>query len=536
MKNKNENIIKSAILDSKWSIIYRFIVLSIFIIIGLIIPVTQGEVINSITEENFHQAYIFLLATLIAIILENLFSVGTTHSYWNVQQNITNYLSDKMISETLKNSMYSLSRFNFSLYRNIIIKDIETIAAFISKSIIRVLQFFELAFIIAYIFSISAFFGVILIFTLLVVLLVLVASKKKIKKEEKIKVEDVDKKMNSIFDIYVNIREIKDFNLRNVATDDFLKIQEKSCKSTEKSDMINFDIAQLSLIIIELSRYFIYAIGIYMIMDGKIEIGTILIVFNYYAKIIGDIDALSNLFINYNQYKVALKRYNTIFKYTRDNNIEDTAEFINGDIAFKNIVYGDINDLALNNISLVFKNNNINLIDTSKESYVNSIYDLLSKFNYQHSGTITINGTDISAYNDEDYRSNVARASKSPMFFNTSIKDNLLLISEDIENTLYISKLLNIHDQIMELPDGYDTVLKSDCSNIPFKMRYLLEILRIFVYDHKILLFEDIFDVLDEEDIDHLIKVLNNSKDGRTIIIKTSNKDIMDTADNIVKI
>ena len=94
--------------------------------------------------------------------------------------------------------------------------------------------------------------------------------------------------------------------------------------------------------------------------------------------------------------------------------------------------------------------------------------------------------------------------------------------------------MVGIHDFIMSLPDGYNTVLKKDAFNISGGQKQLLSLARALLTTAEILLLDEVTSSLDLGTTNKIIKLLDDLKTDHTIIIITHNKELMKAADNVI--
>ena len=106
-----------------------------------------------------------------------------------------------------------------------------------------------------------------------------------------------------------------------------------------------------------------------------------------------------------------------------------------------------------------------------------------------------------------------------PTFFNTSIRDNLLIFDSNFENIVNVCKYLDIDDYIMSLKDGYETILDSNASNINNDAKYLLAFARVFLRKSKIILLDNILDHVSKPVYKQILDIIINLKSEHTIIM-----------------
>ena len=116
----------------------------------------------------------------------------------------------------------------------------------------------------------------------------------------------------------------------------------------------------------------------------------------------------------------------------------------------------------------------------------------------------------------------------NPRFFNTTIKENLEIFDSNFENIINVCKYLNIHDEIMKLEKGYETVLIDNASNIDNDLKYLLAMARIFLKKSKIILINNILEHVSKPIYNQLFNLIVNLKKEHTIIMITRDINLLE--------
>lgn len=145
-----------------------------------------------------------------------------------------------------------------------------------------------------------------------------------------------------------------------------------------------------------------------------------------------------------------------------------------------------------------------------------------------------IDNENIYNYSKEVYSKNVVGVNQSPFIFNMSIKNNLSLIDPNVNHQIEACKRVGIHDYIMTLPKGYNTILTEDATNFSGGQRQLLAIARTLLSKAEILVFDEVTSSLDTILVEKIKEIFENLKLDHTIIIITHKKDVMAMADKIV--
>ncbi|CAG8474611.1 6198_t:CDS:2 [Racocetra persica] len=148
---------------------------------------------------------------------------------------------------------------------------------------------------------------------------------------------------------------------------------------------------------------------------------------------------------------------------------------------------------------------------------------LTERFYQLTSGTITIDGIDITKMNVNNLREHIALVSQEPSLYDMTIKENLLfgsrsgqnITQNDIENAC---REANIHEFIVGLPDGYDTRVGGKGTQLSGGQKQRIAIARALIRNPKILLLDEATSALDSESEKVVQKALDAAAHGRTTL------------------
>jgi len=117
-----------------------------------------------------------------------------------------------------------------------------------------------------------------------------------------------------------------------------------------------------------------------------------------------------------------------------------------------------------------------------------------------------------------------------------SIRENLSLVDSNKERQIEACKRVGIHDFIMSLPKGYNTLLKEDATDISGGQKQLISLARTLLSKSEILLLDEVTASLDPNTAKHVIKVLKDLKKDHTVLIITHKPSLMKIADDLIVI
>ena len=536
MKNNIFAEFKKTFKAAKKEYIIRFIN-SIFIRgILLVIPVLISYVIEYVSKNEISSAILLIIISIIVTIIYRLSECLGSKAYYNLYNKIYSYYNSLGINKTNENSIFSLSRFSLGQYTNMLTTDVDIISTFFANSVLRFVQILEFLVIYTYFFSIDIFLFTSVVLLSIVILFLIPKMNVKIEKLNSEKKIEQDKQTVATHEYFLTTKEIRSFNLfdrissqtKNKTTD-YLKSNAKYINN------YNFN-NHKTLLLIETFRLLSMLYAIYLVTKGNLEIGMLLIIYNYYQKIIDNFSTILTINVELTNFKISLERFNHLIEFSRPKekiNYTINEEIFKGKVDFKNILYGYRHDPILKDVSFSIEPNTITAITGKESSGKSGIANLLLKFNRQHEGNILIDNININDISDKEYFKIISLVREQPVFFNCSIKENLTLIEPDFNKIIDICKELDVHNEIMNLPNGYDTIMDENAA-ISTSTRQILAIARILLKDSKILLFDEALSMLDESSQDTILKVLQNLKSTHTIILISHDKNILKDADNII--
>ncbi|KAK9467519.1 P-loop containing nucleoside triphosphate hydrolase protein [Lipomyces arxii] len=161
---------------------------------------------------------------------------------------------------------------------------------------------------------------------------------------------------------------------------------------------------------------------------------------------------------------------------------------------------------------------------------------LIESFYRPHTGRILFDGIDISEINVAAYRSKIALVQQEPVLYSGSIKYNICLGAERDVSTEEIydaARQANIHDFIMSLPDGYDTLCGSKGVLLSGGQKQRVAIARALIRQPAVLLLDEATSALDSESEKVVQEALDRAAKGRTTIAIAHRLSTIQKADKI---
>ena len=289
--------------------------------------------------------------------------------------------------------------------------------------------------------------------------------------------------------------------------------------------------------IIYIGKVMLYLVMGYMVINGSMKIEKWFLLISYYEMTMACADVLFTKLLDLGTYGVRVSRIRTILDYTPDREIDFgdlDNDYISGTIEFKNVIYSIKHKNILNGLSFKIYPNEINTIIGHKGSGKTTIIKLLYRLDRVKSGEILIDKENIYNYSKSVYTSNVSGVFQKPFVFDMSIRENLSLIDPDIKNQIAACKRVGIHEYIVSLPKGYNTIIGESNPTFSDGKKQLLSIAMALLTKSEILLFDEVTSNIDPESTMDIIAVLQDLKEDHTIVVITHKPEVMDVSDRII--
>ena len=290
-----------------------------------------------------------------------------------------------------------------------------------------------------------------------------------------------------------------------------------------------------------LSVVLLLGYGGYLVMNDTLRPGELVAFYSLVWYIMWPIMNLGFVVNLFSQSKASGERLLEILEAEVE--IEDNTEAIeieklSGDVEFNNVKlrYGTDENEALYDISFRARpGQTIGLIG-STGSGKTSVTQLMTRFYEPVEGQVLIDGRDIKEFSLRSLRSNIGIVLQESFLFSSSIKANISYGRPDatMDDIVDAAKRAQAHSFIMELPDGYDTILGERGMGLSGGQKQRIAIARAICVNPSILILDDATSAVDMETEFKIQKALFEVMKGRTTFIIAHRISSLKHADEIL--
>jgi ATP-binding cassette, subfamily B, bacterial HlyB/CyaB len=281
--------------------------------------------------------------------------------------------------------------------------------------------------------------------------------------------------------------------------------------------------------------------GAKLVINGSLTIGE-LVAFNILAsRVSSPVLRLAQMWQDFHQAKISVARLGDILNTPAEptfNPGRAALPPIKGDIAFDHVSFRYRIDGAqiLHDITFNVPAGQIIGIVGQSGSGKSTLAKLLQRLYVPEGGRVLIDGVDLAMVDTSWLRRQLGVVLQDNILFNRTIRDNIALADPGtpIDSVIAAATLAGAHEFILELPEGYDTIVGERGSSLSGGQRQRIAIARAMVSDPRILIFDEATSALDyesEQIIQHNMALITK---GRTVFIIAHRLSTVRFADRIL--
>ncbi len=299
-------------------------------------------------------------------------------------------------------------------------------------------------------------------------------------------------------EVYSGLPAVKAYNKEEDEIQEFEQTSEKLAQVGTKAQFITGIIMPVMNFIGNLGYILVAVFGAIFVTKDIIKVGDVQAFIQYSRQLNQPILQIANVVNLIQSTLAASERVNEILNETEkeapDKKDAIEVEKVKGKVDFENVRFGYSED------KILFENLSINVKPGQKIAIVGptgagktTLVNLLMRFYDIHDGTIRLDDIDIRDYKKSNLRRKMGMVLQDAWVFNGTIYDNIRYGKLDAtEEEVYVAaKEAYAHHFIAALPDGYNTVINEDATNISQGQKQLITIARAFLTKPQILILDE---------------------------------------------
>ena len=295
----------------------------------------------------------------------------------------------------------------------------------------------------------------------------------------------------------------------------------------------------VSKIVTALTLYF----GAYLVIGGTLTVGE-LVAFNMLSgRVVQPILRLAQIWQDFHQARLSIRRLGDILNTAPEPTFKPGRAApppIKGAIAFDHVCFRYRLDgqEVLHDVSLQIPAGQMLGIVGPSGSGKSTLTKLVQRLYVPEQGRVLVDGVDTAMIDVAWLRRQVGVVLQENVLFNRSVRDNIALADPSLptERVMAAAQLSGAHEFILELPNGYDTIVGERGASLSGGQRQRIAIARALIGDPRILIFDEATSALDYESERIVQDNMRRIAQGRTVLIIAHRLSAVAIADRIITV
>jgi len=330
-----------------------------------------------------------------------------------------------------------------------------------------------------------------------------------------------ENKSQGILGILESIMVIKSFIREDIESDKQMSLQNSLTDAQMKTRKMSFLFDGLKSFVEQIGVVIIIILTAYFVLIGEMTIGAIMFHIMLFNNVSAPIRQLHRIYDQMNDALIYSESFFDILK--ADSQIEESGGYVPREIKGKfeirnlNFTYPDNEVRTLYNINMEILPGKITALVGLSGAGKSTLINLLDKFYQPDSGEILLDGVSLTEYDTAYLRQHIGLVLQRNHIFNGTIEENIRYGNPDatMEQVIDAAKKTYIHDQVMALPQGYETSALS----LSGGQQQKIAIARMFLKNPPIIFLDEPTASLDAISTEQIKNSLDAIKKDRTVII-----------------
>jgi ATP-binding cassette subfamily B multidrug efflux pump len=341
-----------------------------------------------------------------------------------------------------------------------------------------------------------------------------------------------------IEEMYTGHPVVKAFGHEKKAVAQFDKVNDELYEAGRRAQFISGIIMPLMTFIGNFSYVLISVVGGILVTQRAISIGDIQAFITYSKQFTQPIMQTANIANIVQSTIAAAERVFELLDEAEEKKETATAtlERANGAVAFEGVDFGYGEDLLIRNMNIDVQPGQTVAIVGPTGAGKTTLINLLMRFYELNGGRITIDGLDTRELSRSSLRKSFGMVLQDTWLFNGTIKDNIAYGKNGAtdEEIFAAADAAHADHFIRTLPEGYDTVLNEEASNISQGQKQLLTIARAILADPPIMILDEATSSVDTRTEVFIQQAMNRLMEGRTSFVIAHRLSTIKDADLIL--
>jgi ATP-binding cassette subfamily B multidrug efflux pump len=537
-------------LKYKWRLLIGILITILSKLLALKVPQIVGDSLNIV--ENYQNGKITDIKAVEDELLVNvllIIGVAVLAGFFTFLMRQTIIVTSRLIEFDLKNEIYQqYQRLSLNFYKknrtgdlmNRISEDVSKVRMYVGPALMYSMNMIVLIFVgFTQMINIDVKLTMYTLLPFPILSISIFTLSKVIHKRSSIVQEYLSKLTTFNQEFFSGIRVVKSYSIENSIIKDFDEIANKSKEKNIHLQEANALFFPLMVLLIGLSNIIVIYIGGQQYINDEIQIGTIIEFMLYVNILTWPVAVVGWVTSMIQQAEASQVRINEFLNQVPEiQNYNTAATLLKGKVNFKDVTftYDDTNITALKNITFSAEVGETVAFLGKTGSGKSTIIELIARLYDTKQGTISLDDQPIETTNLNDIRNQIGFVPQDPFLFSESIGNNIKFGKENAtkEELIQAAKNAVVHENIIEFPNGYQTILGERGVTLSGGQKQRVSIARAIIKNPKILIFDDCLSAVDTETEERILTNLKQVSKNKTTFIISHRVSSVKNADKII--
>ena len=537
-------------LKYKWRLLIGILITILSKLLALKVPQIVGDSLNIV--ENYQNGKITDIKAVEDELLVNvllIIGVAVLAGFFTFLMRQTIIVTSRLIEFDLKNEIYQqYQRLSLNFYKknrtgdlmNRISEDVSKVRMYVGPAVMYSMNMIVLIFVgFTQMINIDVKLTMYTLLPFPILSISIFTLSKVIHKRSSIVQEYLSKLTTFNQEFFSGISVVKSYSIENSIIKDFDEIADKSKEKNIHLQEANALFFPLMVLLIGLSNIIVIYIGGQQYINDEIQIGTIIEFMLYVNILTWPVAVVGWVTSMIQQAEASQVRINEFLNQVPEiQNYNTAPTLLKGKVNFKDVTftYDDTNITALKNITFSAEVGETVAFLGKTGSGKSTIIELIARLYETKQGTISLDDQPIETTNLNDIRNQIGFVPQDPFLFSESIGNNIKFGKEKAtkEEIIQAAKNAVVHENIIEFPNGYQTILGERGVTLSGGQKQRVSIARAIIKNPKILIFDDCLSAVDTETEERILTNLKQISKNKTTFIISHRVSSAKNADKII--
>ncbi len=526
----------------KWQLVIALAMLVGLTATSIILPQLVGLVFDEVFERgNFSLLGWILAALLLLYLIKNVLYFNSKYTAIRVGENVCFQVRNQLFDRLQQMNLHFYRRTKPGTLSSRVMNDSFVIQDFIQSEVPKLMTSALLFVgIVAVIYATNWQLALACTIVLPLHLAIYFYFRKPIKQASRTAQEHLGDAQGNLIEKFLGIEVVKGFNAEQRESAAFQHATDQSRRSQIRSQKYHIMQKVAADLLIGVGTIFLLGFGAYQVVAGRLATGSFVAFWMYAVLLYPTVIELMSGFARLSKASASMDRIFEVLETPADqeSGTGKVTHAIEGAIAFRGVCFRyDEGPPVLEQITFAVASGQVCAITGPSGSGKSTLVSLVPRFNEPDAGQVLIDGIDASEYDLRHLRRAIGVAFQECFLFNSSVLENLRYAAPQAtrQQIIEVANRTGAHDMIMNLPQGYDTMLGEAGVTLSRGQKQQIALTRAMLKNPRILILDEATSSIDAAREAQIIPAVLDFMRGKTTLMITHRPELLAHADVIVQ-